>query len=72
VQRRAHAGLADTVMLHSRRFRLEAHDSSNIPYQIDGDYGGTLPLEVEVLPGELRLLVPRASAERLGFTLPRL
>lgn len=72
VQRRAHPELADTVMLHSRRFRLEAHDSASIPYQLDGDFGGFLPLDVEVLPGDLRLLVPRAAAQRLGFLLPRL
>jgi diacylglycerol kinase family enzyme len=70
VQRRAHSGLADTVMMKSRRFRLEAHNAAVIPYQVDGDYGGTLPLEVEVLPGDLRLLVSRAAAERIGFTLP--
>jgi len=72
VQRRAHAALDDTFMLRSRRFRLEAHDSPNIPYQVDGDYGGTLPLEVEILPGDLRLLVSRAAAKRLGFVLPQL
>jgi diacylglycerol kinase family enzyme len=72
VQRRAHSELADTVILHSRRFRLETQDSLKIPYQLDGDYGGTLPLEVEVLPGELRLLVSRSAAERLGFALPQL
>jgi diacylglycerol kinase family enzyme len=70
VQRRAHSGLADTVMLHSRRFRLEPHDSASIPYQLDGDYGGLLPVEVEVLPGDLRLLVSRDAAQRLGFMLP--
>jgi hypothetical protein len=30
-----------------------------------------LPVDVEVLPGELRLLVSRAAAVRLGFTLSR-
>jgi diacylglycerol kinase family enzyme len=70
VQRQAHVGLDDTVMLRSRRFRVEADDSVKVPYQVDGDYGGTLPLDVEVLPGDLRLLVSRAAAERLGFVLP--
>jgi diacylglycerol kinase (ATP) len=70
VRRGAHIKLSDTAMLRSRRFRLEAPDSENIAYQVDGDYGGTLPVEVEVLPGELRLLVRRETAERLGFTLP--
>jgi diacylglycerol kinase family enzyme len=72
VQRRAHPGLEDSVIMHSRRFRLEAHGSANIPYQVDGDFGGVLPLDVEVLPGELRLLVSRAAAQRLGFALPQL
>lgn len=72
VRRRAHAGLDDTALFRSRRFRLETHGSANVPYQVDGDYGGTLPLDVEVLPGDLRLLVSRAAAERLGFELPQL
>jgi diacylglycerol kinase family enzyme len=70
VQRRAHAELDDTVIMRSRRFRLEAQDSHNVPYQIDGDYGGTLPLDVEILPGDLRLLVSREAAQRLGFAVP--
>jgi diacylglycerol kinase family enzyme len=71
VQRRIHDRLDDTVMLRSNRFRVEAaEESSIVPYQVDGDYGGTLPLDVEILPGDLRLLVSRDSAERLGFELP--
>jgi diacylglycerol kinase family enzyme len=70
VQRGAHSALDDTVIMHSRRFRLEAQESVTIPYQVDGDFGGMLPLDVEVLSGELRLLVSRAAAERLGFILP--
>jgi diacylglycerol kinase (ATP) len=70
VRRGAHIRLSDTAMLRSRRFRLEAHDSPNIAYQVDGDYGGTLPVEVEVLPGQLQLMVRRETAQRLGFQLP--
>jgi diacylglycerol kinase (ATP) len=70
VRRRAHAELDDTSMLRSRRFRLDADEASKIAYQIDGDYGGTLPVEVEILPGDLRLLVPQDAARRLGFELP--
>jgi diacylglycerol kinase family enzyme len=33
----------------------------NIPFQIDGDPGGVLPLEVSVLPGRLQLLTPSAA-----------
>jgi diacylglycerol kinase family enzyme len=48
----------------------DADESSKIAYQIDGDYGGTLPVEVEILPGDLRLLVSQDAARRLGFELP--
>jgi diacylglycerol kinase family enzyme len=30
----------------------------DVPYQLDGDPGGMLPVEVEVLPGRVSLLVP--------------
>lgn len=70
VRRGAHLTLADAAMLRSRCFRLESPGSPNIAYQLDGDYGGTLPVDVEVLPGQLRLLVSRAAATRLGFALP--
>ncbi len=36
-----------------------------IPFQIDGDPGGVLPLEISVLPGRLQLLVPAASTSDL-------
>lgn len=67
VHRRAHSRLADVTMMRCRRFRLEADCERPVAYQIDGDYGGTLPVEVEMLPGDLRLLVSREAAKRLGF-----
>jgi diacylglycerol kinase family enzyme len=70
VKRGGHRALADTTMLRCRRFRLDAANSLNVAYQLDGDHGGTLPVDVEVRPGELRLLVPRETALRLGFALP--
>ncbi|MFO1065342.1 MAG: diacylglycerol kinase family protein [Pirellulales bacterium] len=51
-----HQQLQDFQHTKARRFRLSS--SEPIPYQVDGDPGGTLPLDVEVLPGRLRLLVP--------------
>jgi diacylglycerol kinase family enzyme len=70
VWRRSHIKLADVDLVRSRRFRLEAPHAPNLAYQLDGDHGGTLPVEVEVLPGELRLLVSREAAKKLGFVLP--
>ena len=40
------------------RVRIESEEP--VVYQIDGDYGGTLPLDVRVLPGRLRLIRPLA------------
>lgn len=34
----------------------------DIPFQIDGDPGGTLPLDLELLPSRLNLLVPGVKA----------
>ncbi len=67
VKRGGHLTLSDVAMARTRRFRLEAPDSPNIAYQLDGDLGGVLPVEVKVQPGELRLLVSRETAQRLGF-----
>lgn len=67
VVRGSHARLADVHLARCRRFRVEATDGAEVAYQLDGDYGGRLPVDVEVTPGELRLLVSRQTAARLGF-----
>ena len=67
VVQRLHLALPDAAICQTRRFRLEPVGEANIPYQIDGDYGGTLPVEMEILPGQLRLLVSPEAASRLGF-----
>ena len=70
VLRRGHFALPDAAFTRGRQFRLETTSSKETAYQLDGDFAGVLPVDVEVLPGELRLLVPRETACRLGFTLP--
>lgn len=52
----SHQQHKDFRHVKARRFRLSSHGT--VPYQIDGDPGGMLPLEVEVLPERLMLLVP--------------
>jgi diacylglycerol kinase (ATP) len=69
VTRGAHQRLADTTTIRCRRVRLEAPDAPQTSYQLDGDHGGLLPVDIEVLPGKLRLLVSRETATRLGFAL---
>ena len=42
-----------------KRIRLESDEP--VPYQLDGDPGGVLPLEIVVQPGYLRLIVPSGA-----------
>jgi len=56
--------LADCTWLRVRHLRLESDHP--VPYQVDGDPGGVLPLEVTVVPGRVSLVVPpgRSKHER--------
>ncbi len=47
------------------RLRLESDEP--VPYQLDGDPGGWLPIELDVLPGRLGVMVPMAWAARRGL-----
>lgn len=53
-----HLRLADCTSYRVTRLRIEADEL--VPYQVDGDPGGVLPVDVEVLPGRLSLLTPPA------------
>ncbi len=59
---RNHPRLPDCTMVKARRFRIES--DRPVPYELDGDPGGYLPLEVEVLPGRLKLIAPPGWIER--------
>lgn len=55
-----HRRLADFHHLRGTRFRITAE--TPVPYQLDGDPGGYLPLEVEVAPARVKVLVaPRIA-----------
>jgi diacylglycerol kinase family enzyme len=53
-----HQSWTDCVTTRTRRLRIES--SGEVPYQLDGDPGGFLPVEIDALPGRLTLLVPEA------------
>jgi diacylglycerol kinase (ATP) len=55
-----HQVLADYRTTAVTRARIES--SEPVPYQLDGDPGGVLPLDIEVLPQRVTLLVPRERA----------
>ena len=59
-----HRRMADCRMLRGRRFRITSEEP--VAYQLDGDPGGHLPLEVEILPGRLTLVVPPQVVEGLA------
>jgi diacylglycerol kinase family enzyme len=69
VMRKIHHTLPDAGLCRTDRFHLEPTTSASVAYQIDGDFGGILPVDVEVLAGQLRLLVSRETACRLGCTI---
>ncbi len=57
-----HQRLADCRMLRTPSLRISA--DVRVPVQLDGDPGGELPVQIEVLPARLRLIVPgRALSE---------
>lgn len=53
---RRHEKWDDCVTRRVRRIRIES--DAQVPYQVDGDIGGYLPVDIEVLPQRLTLLVP--------------
>ena len=55
----AHRFLPGCTMLRGKRFRVEPADSASelvIPFQFDGDPGGNIPVDVEVMPGRLTMI----------------
>jgi diacylglycerol kinase family enzyme len=52
-----HPRWTDCTICRATRLRIEADQP--VPFQLDGDAAGHLPLEIEVLPARLCVLVPR-------------
>lgn len=59
-----HQQLPDCAVARVRSLRIEA--VRPVPYQIDGDPGGLLPLEVSVVPGRVTLIVPPTYTREQG------
>ena len=60
-----HTCLNDCSAKRVRHIRIESDEP--VPYQLDGDPGGWLPVEIEVLPQYLTLVVPETWARANGF-----
>jgi len=53
---RQHHRIPGCTTCRTKRLRLTSE--AEVPYQLDGDPGGVLPLDLQVLPGRLTLVVP--------------
>lgn len=62
-----HHALADFKSVPVKGVRIESDE--RVPYQLDGDPGGHLPLEVSVLPARLTLVARRERLLALGLPL---
>jgi diacylglycerol kinase family enzyme len=67
---RRHHRLEDYQCVRAAKVRIEADEE--VPYQLDGDPGGVLPLEIEMLPHRLTLVVPHATARARGLESVRI
>lgn len=59
---RRHGRLADCSQRRVRRLRIES--DCPVPYELDGEACGYLPVEIEMQPNRLTLLAPPAWVER--------
>ncbi len=62
-----HESMQDFARVQTRHLRIES--TGPAPYQLDGDPGGELPVDISCLPGRLTLLVSPTWAERHGFAV---
>ncbi len=57
-----HKNLAGVESVRSPCLTVEAEQ--DVPFQVDGDPGGSLPVEIQILPERLSMMVPSSWLER--------
>ena len=60
--------LSDYQTMRVTRVRIVSDEK--VPYQLDGDPGAFLPLEIDVLPERVTIMAPLARLTALGLTPP--
>ena len=60
-----HLDWNDCTICQTRSIKIES--DRTVPYQLDGDPGGFLPVEIGVLPGRVRFVVAESWALDKGF-----
>jgi diacylglycerol kinase family enzyme len=59
-----HDAINGFLRVRASSLRIECEDCGPVPYQLDGDPGSELPLEIKVLPHRMKLLVSSSWVER--------
>jgi diacylglycerol kinase family enzyme len=49
-------------VIRSEITSCQIESSASVAYQIDGDYGGKLPVKIGILPKRVRLRLPEVRA----------
>lgn len=62
-QLRAHEKLCDFLRIRGTTFHVTSDQP--VPYQIDGDPAGYLPLEITLAPGRVRVVVPKKTLDKM-------
>ncbi|MGB7345980.1 MAG: diacylglycerol kinase family protein [Pirellulaceae bacterium] len=57
----SHTKFSDVVRRRGKTIQITS--DTRVPYQLDGDYAGRLPLTIETLPRRLHLLLPAVGAQ---------
>ena len=60
-----HTSWSDVTLRQGTTIRIDSEE--HVPYQLDGDPGGELPLEVHCLPERLSVIVTETWAKEQGF-----
>lgn len=56
-----HSRLDASRLAQFRKLKIESDSDRPVYYELDGDPGGELPLEIEVVPQALRILLPQSD-----------
>lgn len=71
LMRRRHHKLPSVSMLHCQKAVIDSPSIEPVPYQLDGDPGGFLPVEVKIEPKRMTCVVSPHVAQQLGFRVPQ-
>jgi diacylglycerol kinase (ATP) len=66
-QFQVHQRLCDFVAIRGTRFRVTSAEP--VPYQIDGDPAGYLPLEIDLVPARVRVVVPKKTVDKMSLRI---